>query len=117
MRYADTKPLIDRVKEAGVLLEKYPDRVPIIVEKAAGSTLPQIDKTKFLVPRDLSVGQFMHVVRKRLKLDASTAIFVFFDKTLPPVSSLIEAVYSKHKAEDGFCYATYSGENVFGVLK
>ena len=29
--------------------EKYPDRIPVIVERAAGSDIPDIDKKKYLV--------------------------------------------------------------------
>jgi GABA(A) receptor-associated protein len=39
---------------------------------------------RYLVPADLSVGQFVYVVRKRIKLSAEKAIFVFIDNTLPP---------------------------------
>ena len=30
--------------------------------------MPDLDKCKYLVPRDLSVGKFLYVVRKRIKL-------------------------------------------------
>jgi GABA(A) receptor-associated protein len=36
----------------------------------------------------LSVGQFVYVVRKRIKLSAEKAIFVFIDNTLPPTGKL-----------------------------
>lgn len=38
---------------------------------------------RFLVPADLTVGQFVYVVRKRIKLSAEKAIFVFVKNTLP----------------------------------
>ena len=34
--------------------EKYQDRIPVIVEKAAGGDIPDIDKKKYLVPTDLT---------------------------------------------------------------
>jgi GABA(A) receptor-associated protein len=43
---------------------------------------------RYLVPADLSVGQFVYVVRKRIKLSAEKAIFVFIDNTLPPTGKL-----------------------------
>jgi len=39
---------------------------------------------RYLVPADLTVGQFVFVIRKRIKLDAEKAIFVFVDNVLPP---------------------------------
>lgn len=38
---------------------------------------------RYLVPADLTVGQFVYVVRKRIKLSAEKAIFVFVKDTLP----------------------------------
>lgn len=38
---------------------------------------------RYLVPKDLTVGQFVYVVRKRIKLSAEKAIFVFVKDTLP----------------------------------
>ncbi|KAK4755076.1 hypothetical protein SAY87_008833 [Trapa incisa] len=76
-------PLEKRQVESARIREKYPDRIPIIVEKAERSDIPDIDKKKFLVPRDLNVGQFVYVVRKRINLSAEKAIFVFVNNTLP----------------------------------
>ncbi|KAG6477051.1 hypothetical protein ZIOFF_066301 [Zingiber officinale] len=103
-----------RQAEAVRIREKYPDRIPVIVEKADRSDIADIDKKKYLVPADLTVGQFVYVVRKRIKLSAEKAIFIFVKNTLPPTASMISAVYEEHKDEDGFLYMTYSGENTFG---
>ena len=96
--------------------QKHPDRIPVIVEKRAGDkAMPDIDKKKFLVPADLSIGQFMYVIRKRIKLSPEQAIFLFVAHgTVPPSVSTLQAVYDQHKDEDGFLYLTYSGENFFG---
>lgn len=103
-----------RVAEAERIRKKFPDRVPVICEKADRSDVPDIDKKKYLVPADLTVGQFVYVVRKRIKLAPEKAIFVFINNYLPPTASLMSAVYETHKAPDGFLYVTYSGENTFG---
>ena len=57
-----------RTNEANRIKQKYPDRVPIIVEIDEKSNLPQIDKKKYLVPHDLTISQFIYVIRKRIKL-------------------------------------------------
>ncbi|XP_022886485.1 autophagy-related protein 8a-like isoform X1 [Olea europaea var. sylvestris] len=103
-----------RKAESTRMREKYPDRIPVIVEKAGRSDVPDIDKKKYLVPADLCIGQFVYVVRKRIKLSAEKAIFVFVDNILPPSASLMSKIYEDHKDEDGFLYMTYSGENTFG---
>ncbi|XP_057996607.1 autophagy-related protein 8C-like [Hevea brasiliensis] len=103
-----------RQAEAARIREKYPDRIPVIVEKAGRSDVPDIDKKKYLVPADLTVGQFVYVIRKRIKLSAEKAIFVFVKNTLPPTVALMSAIYEENKDEDGFLYMSYSGENTFG---
>ncbi|KAI5417472.1 Autophagy- protein 8f [Lathyrus oleraceus] len=91
-------------------------RSKVIVEKAERSDIPSIDKKKYLVPADLTVGQFVYVIRKRIKLSAEKAIFIFVDNVLPPTGAIMSAIYDEKKDEDGFLYVTYSGENTFGDL-
>ncbi|KAI7985216.1 Autophagy-related protein 8e [Camellia lanceoleosa] len=45
-------------------------------------------QNKYLVPADLTVGQFVYVIRKRIKLSAEKAIFIFVDNVLPPTVEL-----------------------------
>ncbi|KAK9845688.1 hypothetical protein WJX84_006376 [Apatococcus fuscideae] len=112
--FKDEHPLERRQAEAGRIRDKYPDRIPVIVEKAEKSDIPDIDKKKYLVPSELTIGQFVYVIRKRIKVSPEKAIFMFVKNVLPPTAALIENVYSDHKDEDGFLYITYSGENTFG---
>lgn len=107
-------PLEKRQAEASRIRDKYPDRIPVIVEKADKSDIPDIDKKKYLVPADLTVGQFVYVIRKRIKVGPEKAIFMFVKNTLPPTAALMSDIYQDHKDEDGFLYITYSGENTFG---
>eukprot|EP00475_Leptophrys_vorax_P031229 TRINITY_DN4725_c0_g1_i4.p2 TRINITY_DN4725_c0_g1~~TRINITY_DN4725_c0_g1_i4.p2 ORF type:complete len:126 (-),score=28.64 TRINITY_DN4725_c0_g1_i4:352-729(-) len=103
-----------RKAEAERIREKYPDRIPVIVEKAPRSDISDIDKKKYLVPAELAVGQFVFIIRKRIKLHPEKAIFVFVNSVLPPTASLMSAIYEEHKDPDGFLYMTYSGETTFG---
>ncbi|CAL9089415.1 unnamed protein product [Musa textilis] len=103
-----------RKAEASRIREKYPDRIPVIVEKAERSAIPDIDKKKYLVPADLTVGQFVYVIRKRINLSAEKAIFMFVNNTLPPTASMMSTIYEAHRDEDGYLYMTYNGENTFG---
>ncbi|CAL9222556.1 unnamed protein product [Arabidopsis halleri] len=105
-----------RQAEAARIREKYPDRIPVIVERAEKSDVPDIDKKKYLVPADLTVGQFVYVVRKRIKLSPEKAIFIFVKNILPPTAAIMSAIYEEHKDEDGFLYMSYSGENTFGII-
>ena len=103
-----------RLNESKLITEKYPDKVPIIVERLKNSDIPDIDKKKYLVPKDLTTGQFIYVIRRRIKLEKEKAIFVFIKDILPPTSATIEQLYEDNKDDDGFLYIVYSGENAFG---
>lgn len=103
-------PFEKRKLEAERILDKFPDRLPIIVELADNSQLPELDKYKYLVPKDLTVGQFQYVIRKRLKLSPEKAIYMFFNNTLASTSDLVKNVYEAQKSDDGFVYALVSGK-------
>ena len=45
--------------------------------------------SRYLVPADLTVGQFVYVIRKRIKLNAEKAIFIFVHNVLPPTGFLL----------------------------
>ena len=112
--FKDNVEFEKRQTESTRILEKYSDRVPIIVEKDPKSDVDDIDKKKYLVPKDLTMGQFMFVIRKRIKLSSEKAIYMFINNTLPPSSAFLSTLYEEHKDDDGFLYLTYSGENYFG---
>ena len=104
-----------RLNESKRMRKKYPERIPVIVEKSAGDTLGlELDKTKYLVPCDLTVGQLVYVIRKRLNLDAEKALFFLIQNIIPTSSALISTVYDDHKDDDGYLYVIYSSENTFG---
>mmetsp|Transcript_65078 Transcript_65078/g.179837 ORF Transcript_65078/g.179837 Transcript_65078/m.179837 type:complete len:175 (+) Transcript_65078:40-564(+) len=112
--FKEEHPLEKRKSEAERIRAKYPDRVPVICEKADRSDIPDIDKKKYLVPADLTVGQFHYVIRKRIKLAPEKALFLFCSNSIPPNAALMSTVYEEQKDEDGFLYIQYSGESTFG---
>jgi len=115
MKFKSDHTLDQRQTESERIRQKYPERVPVICERADRSqSVVDIDKKKYLVPSDLTVGQFMFVIRKRLKLPPEQAIFLFVNGTIPPTGALMNQIYDEHRDVDGFLYITYSGENTFG---
>jgi len=103
-----------RTLECSRIINKHPDRIPIIVCKADNCTLADIDKQKYLVPKDMNLGQFIYVIRKRIKLQPSEALFILVNQALQPSNKSIQDIYEGNKDEDGFLYITYSSENTFG---
>ena len=103
-----------RLEESTKIKNKHPDRIPIIVTKGKNCRLKEMDKYKFLAPYDLTLGQFLVVIRKRIQLDNNEALFVFINNTLINTSQTLGGIYNDLKDKDGFLYMTYCNENVFG---
>ena len=104
-----------RCKESENILKKYPNRIPVIVERSEKcKEINNIDKNKFLVPNDLTMNQLIYVVRKRLKLSSEKALFVFINDKLMPNSRTLYEIYQEEKEEDDFLYMNYASENTFG---
>jgi GABA(A) receptor-associated protein len=106
-----------RKEESLRIKTKHEDRIPIICEKnytRMSNNLPEIDKRKYLVPKDLTIGQFIYVIRKRLKLSPEKAIFLFINNIIPQTNERMINIYNKYQDSDGFLYITYSAESVFG---
>ncbi|KAL8158922.1 hypothetical protein V2J09_000459 [Rumex salicifolius] len=112
--FKDEYTFDERVKESADIVAKFPDRVPVVVERYSRTELPEMEKRKFLVPRDMSVGQFIHILSDRLHLPPGKALFIFVNNTLPQTSSLLNSLYESSKDEDGFLYMFYSSEKTFG---
>jgi GABA(A) receptor-associated protein len=116
-KFIEQYSFFERSKESERIMKRYTDRFPVICEKNRHDIgCPDIDKHKYLVPHNITLGQFMYVIRKRIRLPASSALFLFVgdDAVLLPVSLEMEDVYHRFKNKDGFLYILYSRENVFG---
>ena len=105
-----------RIKESSRLLEKYPERIPVIIERSKNSIhLTIIDKNKFLVPKELTMSQLLWVIRKRMNITSTPAVYFLSESgTLFPGTEEISSVYENNKDPDGFLYLKYSNENTFG---
>ena len=103
-----------RINESNRIIQKYPDRIPIICEKGLGKDNPDIDKNKYLVPLDFTIGNFLVVVRKKIKLQDYEALFLMINGSIPSTTSTFRDIYHSYKDSDGYLYITYTKENVFG---
>lgn len=110
-----SKSLQERKQEIEIIKEKYPDKVFIYLEKNKNcKNINEINKHKYLCPKDMLFSQFIYIVRKRLKMTNKQSIIFFINNSIPnPTSSMLE-IYQKNKNIDGFVYIEYTGENFFG---
>ena len=105
----------DRIKESKNIINKYPDRIPVIVEKhPREKALIEIDKCKYLIPMNITVGQLLHIIRKRLQISEIQAIYIFFNNRVFSNTTMIHTIYETEKDDDGFLYVKYCAENTFG---
>jgi GABA(A) receptor-associated protein len=99
--------------------KKYPNYIPIIVEKSESSRLYDIPKRKFLVPTEMTIGSLIYRIRAQIEdLHAHEGLFIFTDdgRMPSPPSMTVKDLYKSYKSEDGFMYITYREESVFGSL-
>lgn len=101
-------------EESKKIIDKFPTCRPVIVDKYQGSTLPELEKKKYIVPCDITLGQFMYIIRKKIKMRPEKAIFLFIENKLVNNSTTIGEIYESLASEDGLLYMKYSEESVFG---
>merc|ERR1719199_980861 len=88
-----------RVAEASRILGKYPDRIPVVCERAARSDLPDIDKKKFLVPGTMLLGEFKYIIHKHinqtstLSIASDQTIYLFVNNNSPKTGALMSEIY------------------------
>jgi GABA(A) receptor-associated protein len=102
-----------RLEQSTKIMEKYPNRLPIICDVA--TTLPKLDKHKYLIPEDLKSESFMYVIRKRIKLEPEFAMYFFVNNNkLLQANRFMSEIYEKYKDDDGFLYVYVCSETTFG---
>jgi GABA(A) receptor-associated protein len=117
--YKKTTPLEERLQKSNKMTSLYPDRVPIIVEMSSSSSsyntyIASSHKVKYLVPYNITMGQFIKILRDKIKIDQATALFFFIKNKIFPITSLIGEIYKENADEDGFLYIEFCEESTFG---
>lgn len=101
-------------KEVDVIKEKYPKYIPVIIRpKDKGIKLLRY---KFLVNGDITVGQFMCIIRKKIQnIKSSEALFLIVNNSLAPSAHLLSLVYKQQvDKETNMLFFTLCNENTFG---
>lgn len=107
--------LEERKKLSSRIISKYPDRRPVIVEPQYKDKDPKINRTKYLVPIELTMGKFISEIRKEMKIESNQSLFFLINNILPPCNAMISLIYDKYKDPmDNFLYIKYTTESTFG---
>lgn len=103
-------------EEAAAIRMKFPTKIPIIIERYyKEADLPHLDKRKFLVPQELTMCQFVCIIRNRMKIGPSRALYLLVNnRSMIALSRTIAEIYAEHRGLDGFLHVTYASQEVFG---
>ncbi|XP_072123250.1 microtubule-associated protein 1 light chain 3 gamma-like [Mobula birostris] len=116
-RFKHQKSFAARKEESALMRSKYPQRVPVIVERYPGEKyLSNLDRNKYLVPHDELMGYFVSVIRNRLALKPNQTFYLVVKKrTLTNMSATIGELDQEFRDSDGFLYFYYASQEMFGT--
>lgn len=108
-------PLGQRIATRCAALARRPDHLPVVLERGNAQT-PWMDRERFLAHNSITAGELMAVVRRRMQILPTQALFFSTtDGVLIVPHQLLSELYARYRdEEDGFLYLQYSLESTFG---
>lgn len=97
-------------KEITFLQKKFPERVPVIVEKCPRCSLNDLAKKKFLVPAEITIEDFYYIIRRRISLHPAENLCLYIGKVKPGHGTHMIQLYKEFQAGDGILHVTYTSK-------
>lgn len=100
-------------KEVELIKEKYPHHIPILIR----SNKIHFTQYKYLVNEEVTISEFMTILKKKIKLNSYEAIYLFINNTIPKGSTSLNNLYKSYKdLEIDMLIISVCKENTFGGL-
>ncbi|CAG7725359.1 unnamed protein product [Allacma fusca] len=105
-----------RVREVDNVKRDHPNKIPVIIERYAHENqLPPLDRSKFLIPEHVTVGEVIKILKRRLQLNMYQSIFLLVNgQNQPATTTTFAEIYRTEADPDGFLYIVYAAQEVFG---
>jgi GABA(A) receptor-associated protein len=94
----DNKTFEENKYYSNRLTHKYPDRIPVIIEKNEHIVL---ENYKYLLPKNITISQFMSIIRTKMNIASKQALFTFvksYSSSKESYSSLKESYNSQKES-------------------
>lgn len=116
------RPAATALDEVSRMITKFPGRVPVFCKRGR-SDVPEIARSKFLVPGTMLVSEFKYMIHRQLtelrhggEIGFTETIYLFLDNVSPKTGATMGELYSRYKKDDNYLHVTYSLENTLGCM-
>lgn len=97
------------------LLLRFPKKVPVIIQKSLSCTDRHLTlpKSRYLVPKSMSVAELLFYLRYQLHVPAHVSIFIWINDKLPSLNHTMGLLFEEENINNRL-YLYYGTEHTFG---
>uniref|UniRef100_A0A8C6XW54 Uncharacterized protein n=1 Tax=Naja naja TaxID=35670 RepID=A0A8C6XW54_NAJNA len=114
------KPFASWQNKVVAIQIRFPYELLVILERySKEKMLPALNRVKFLVPQDFTMGQFVAIIWNWMGLKSMQVFYFLVDSnnSLVNMSITVADVYATDKDEDSFLYMTYASQEMLKQQK
>ena len=114
-QYESEQELQKQVLKVQKLMEKNPNRIPIVIvfEKET-ETMFGVAKKKLLIPGNYKINDLLKTIKKDCTITSDKALYFFTKNVMVKQNDTIKALYDKYKSDDILLYIRCTGMPTFG---
>ena len=106
----------EKQKNKILFWNKIPLEISLTKNAKKAYKIKKLDKTKYLLPLDFTMGQFSYLLKKKLNIDQNDDLFFLLvnGKVSCPYEMNLKDIYDKYKKEDNILYLTIEKALLWG---